>query len=526
MIPHSAALTPCLAPETILPSRTTLRQRRRFLRKYALLFFLGGWILLGWTQIATSQDPVGSLRVEDALERASKSHPSLRRARIALEEARVRARGEESLLTTLLTVDTGYLRNHEPTQGLLENGVRQTDAVQSSATLSRRLDWGLDLSLNLSTNWVKVIQPFEFAGERREQTIGPNWQQQLALTLRQPLLKGFGREVNLAPERAAKRQVSLAELQERQSTSQTVLEVLISYFELARAVREVDIKERQIGFARAQREATEALIQAGAVPESERDVISQRDVIAEEALLLAEHDRAQKEEDLWRLMGGGHGPISPTSALEVPVPLEDLDEWVEKAREQSFEVRLLEARKFAQEISLDTEKDATRYQLDLTATAGQNTLSDEGLGDASSQLLGTDSSRFFVGVTFSMPLDNSRAEAGLQRTRLELDRIQVQIEETRDRVASEVRNTFRLARLQKKRVNLSGRAVELARKTLEAEEARYKAGRSTNQAVVRFQEELEQAEGREAQARTDFVLSALRVAHLGGELLRLYGLEE
>ena len=477
---------------------------------------IAGTLLTG---AASAQD---GLTEDAAVTRALASHPGLAQARISVRRAQASLRAEEGLLVPQLQIESSWLSNSEPTEGLFEAGLRETDVIQTTASVAWRLPWGSDLSVGTDATRFKAVQPIDFGGVRQNQTIGPNWQEHLTLTLRQPVLRGFGKDVNLAPENLARERLDLARAQLRQNASAAVLEVLAGFYELSYAERDVAIKERQLAIALDQREATVALVAGGTLAEIEIDVIDQRIVVLEEALLLARHDRGAKARDLGRLLDL---PIAGTDAhfgARGQVP--SLQELLETAYSASPEIGAIREQIDAQRLVLGTRDDAILPQLDLTASVGQNGL-DSSFGGAAGQVLGLDATRWFFGALFTMPLDNDRAERLAESERLELDRLQLQLQTTRERLRVDIEEARALVLVNDQRLALTQKSVTLSARTLEAERARFKAGRSTNQQVLQLQEELERAEVRHARTEVDRELSLLRLHHLTGTLLREWGLE-
>ncbi len=456
------------------------------------------------------------------VQRALTSHPGLAQARITVRRAQASLRAEEGLLVPQLRVETSWLANNEPTEGLFESGIRESDLYQANASVSWRLPWGSDVSIQTDAARFRAVQPIEFGGTRQTQTIGPNWQEHLNLTLRQPVLRGFGRDVNLAPENIARERLELAQIQLEQTASAAVLEVLAGFYELSYSQRDVAIKERQLEIARDQREATVALVEAGTLAPVEIDAVDQRIVVLQEALLLAEHDRDTKNRDLARLLEMGVATADPNlGAQDTP---RTLTESLEAAYSRSPQLGAIREQIDAQRLVLGTRDDAILPQLDLTASVGQNGL-DRSFGGAAGQVLGLDATRWFLGAVLTMPLDNARAHQLATSDRLELDRLQIELQSTRERLRVDIEAAHALVTVNGRRLDLTQRSVELSERTLEAERSRFKAGRSTNQRVLQYQEELERAEVRHARTQVDRELSVLRLLHLTGGLLPRYGLE-
>lgn len=461
------------------------------------------------------------LTADAAVARATQTHPGLAQARLVVRRAEETVKAEEGLLVPQLRVETSWLSNSEPTEGLFEAGLRESDLFQTNASVSWRLPWGSDLSIATDAARFKAVQPIEFAGMRQNQTIGPNWQEHLNLTLRQPLLRGFGEDVNLASENIARERLDLARAQLAQTASGAVLEVLAAFYELDYAQRDVAIKERQLAIAKEQREATVALVDAGTLATVEIDVIDQRIVVLEEALLLARHDLDSKSRDLGRLLDQ---VVDGTNANFVRRELAPLPELLETAYAGSPELVSIREQIDAQRLVLGTRDDGILPQLDLTASVGQNAL-DKTFGGAAGQIVGLDATRWFFGAVFTMPLDNTRARKLAASDRVELERLQVELDATRERLRIDIETARRLVEVNDRRLLLTERSVELAGRTLDAERAKFRAGRSTNQQVLARQEELERAEVRHARTLVDRELSVLRLQHLTGTLLQRWGVE-
>ena len=467
------------------------------------------------------------ITASQSVDRALDRHPELGQARLRLRRAETLARGEGSLLSPVLRVDGNLIHDEEPTQSLFEEGVRVTDIARTQTQLIKRFGWGMDLTLQFEATRFESEQPFVLPGGIRQvQRIGPNWQESLSLSLRQPLLKGFGAEVNEAPLRAALGQRDAARLDLERSASQALLEVLVAHSELSFAQATVAVRRRQQAIAGEQREATEALVAAGSLAEIELDVIDQRLALFEESVLVAGVELISRRAELSRLIGDDDRTAWGAEAVQLPLPaIADADALVDLARAQNPEIATLRAQVGAQRIALEISRDGARPQLDLSASVSQSALSEEGFLDAAGQIAGLDATSLAGGLVLTVPLDNGRAEARLEADGIELQRIEAQIAQAERQIDQQVREALRLVELGLRRVALSDRAAALSRRTLEAERARFRAGRSTNQQVLQFQDDLQRAEERAQRARVDLTLAALRAHHLTGSLLRVLGVE-
>lgn len=490
---------------------------------------LAALILMCVPAVGEERARAQALSIEDALNRALKHHPTLTQSRLRLRRAQVVVEGEGASLSPVVTFNTSVTRSEEPTQGLLANGVRLTNLQQASTQLDKRFWWGMDLSLSFNATRLESETPFVLPGGVEDvQRIGPIWQESLNLTLRQPLLRGFGRDANMASLALAEAQRDVAAVGLLQAQSQAVLEVLVAYHELAFAVESVRLRHRQLALSQEQRRATEALVSAGSVARSELGVVEQRILSLEESLLVAENDLTSRRSELSRLLGLSNRPPPPltTSApLKAPAISESEDALIAMAMAGNPEVLTLREQLRAQRVSVRTSTDATLPQIDLTLSLGQNALSNSGFTQGVAQIVNRDADAITAGVVIAVPLDNGRARAQLEAERVELTRLQAQLEATEGEVADQVWEGLQAVNLARRRAELGERKVALALENLTAEQTRYRAGRSTNQQVLQFQSDLELAEEQALRARVDLIQASLRLRHLTGALLNDHRLE-
>ena len=76
-----------------------------------------------------------------------------------------------------------------------------------------------------------------------------------------------------------------------------------------------------------------------------------------------------------------------------------------------------------------------------------------------------------------------------------------------------------------KHLRLSRETVKFAERNLEAEEARFSVGRSTNNDVILRQQELKVAQIQVVRAGVDLLLAEIALGAMTGDLLERYGVE-
>ena len=112
-------------------------------------------------------------------------------------------------------------------------------------------------------------------------------------------------------------------------------------------------------------------------------------------------------------------------------------------------------------------------------------------------------------MQLSIPLGNSSQDVNLARARLQNRQALKQLDSSRIRAATEVRQAGRQVTTNGKRVDATLASRALAEKRLEAEEKKFQAGMTTNFFVLQAQRDLNQARNNELQALIDYLKSVV-----------------
>nr|MDQ3625447.1 TolC family protein [Verrucomicrobiota bacterium] len=140
--------------------------------------------------------------------------------------------------------ESSYRRNENTARGDLLDGQRvsRNSVLQSdewSTGLSGETPWGLSYDLGLSTRR-------DFGSDRP----GDEFMSEAGLSLRQPLLRDFGTDANLAQVRIARNNVLVSEWQLRQRIIDILTTTVFVYNELQLAHENLGVAERTRGLAR------------------------------------------------------------------------------------------------------------------------------------------------------------------------------------------------------------------------------------------------------------------------------------
>jgi outer membrane protein TolC len=122
-------------------------------------------------------------------------------------------------------------------------------------------------------------------------------------------------------------------------------------------------------------------------------------------------------------------------------------------------------------------------------------------------------------VTFSYPIGNRAAENAERAARAALRSARLVHDDLQSRIVAEVRLSQRRVIFAAEAVSAAETSVSLARRQLEAEEARFREGLATNFQVLEFQEDLTLAQFTLVQAHATFVKARAALARSQGLLV-------
>ncbi|MCK4556922.1 MAG: TolC family protein, partial [Candidatus Aminicenantes bacterium] len=116
-----------------------------------------------------------------------------------------------------------------------------------------------------------------------------------------------------------------------------------------------------------------------------------------------------------------------------------------------------------------------------------------------------------VALTLDIPLDNILSKANYAQTKVNMEQSLLMLKDQEQQLFLEVKSAVRAVQTNYERVQAYRIAMQLAEKTLEAEEEKFKVGISTPYFVLQYQTELTTAQTNLLRAMYDYVLSLARL---------------
>lgn len=381
--------------------------------------------------------------------------------------------------------------------------VEQQDA-RVDVDLTKPFTWGGSFAFHFDTQQSRTNNAFFNAPELIQDNV--------RVSYTQPLFRGRGIEVQTAQQREAEIVEQQRREDRRQARQNLLHDVEVAYWELVAALQQLQVARSGLGLGQEQVTREEARVRAG--DGTEVDVLQARTEVATrtEALLQAENDVEQREDDLKRLMFADSDPerwdrdIQPRSILPDAAERPDLPDWqnaYEVALSRRAEIRNARLSVDISRVQLTRATNDRLHGLDLELIASSNGV-DEQYPGALSDALEFRFPTYTVALNYNVPVQNRRATFAERAARERMRGSQVALEEAEITALADVRRALRDVNFRAQAVAAADQSLTLARSQLDAEEKRFAADLTTTFEVLQFQQTLIEAASTRSRAGVEY----------------------
>jgi len=380
-----------------------------------------------------------------------------------------------------------------------------------------------------------TVYNFAFNINREESTFGrfiTDYQSQGVFTLSQPLLRGFGRDVNRVRILAARNNIVAGEEQFRLTIMNTVAEVIKAYWDLVGAIEGVAVREESL--ANAERLYTIADTRREIGTAADIEVLqSKAGVATRQSDLVAARSAVSDASSRLKLILGLTDGQYFSKAMIVPIDRPNLDELeiydidtlesnldksVEAALVKRPEIKIAELQ--INNASLDERRARNEMlpQFDVNWSYGQGGRAPNSRESIRGIQRGDD---FFYSYGFqaSVPLRNRAARGQHTRARLMKEQTEMRLEQTRHNIMFSVHLALQQVVTNSILVESNRQATRLQEANVIAEENRLRLGVSTPWQVLQVQEELTMAQTQRLQAQIAYEKALVDLELAEGALL-------
>jgi len=350
----------------------------------------------------------------------------------------------------------------------------------------------------------------------------------LGVTLTQALLRGLGREVNLAEVRQAQLQTEISRYELLGFSQDLVSQVESAYWGYALSLRQVEILDESLRLARQQLSETREMIQVGTLAESELAAVQAEVAIQQQGQIDVSSALESNRLRLLRLVNPPgphlwdwivalvHPPTLPDIALG------DVQAHVDQGLELRPEIRQAELEIQRETIEVVRTKNGLLPKLNLFIALGKSGYADS-FGESVSDLNG-DSYDSQVGLTFDFPLGNSGAKARHDRAQYAKERAEKAMDNLEQLVTLDIRIAYIEVNRTRRQIDAGAATLKFQEEKLRTETEKFRVGRSTNLLVAQAQRDLLVSRLDEVRAVVNYLNALTDFYRLEGTLLDRRGI--
>lgn len=433
------------------------------------------------------------LSLADAISSAIDINANLKRA----EEGRVSSQSRLRVAGITTSLGIGTIANLEHTP---------SDSGRSGrlfGELSYKNPLGTELTLNLS--------PFGIGSERGA----------VGMSLRHPLMQGKGALSAKADAlQGARSDETIQEKQlyiTRQTTVQGVIE---AYYRAVQAREQVKVQEEALEIAQKAAEGAEKKLKWQVVTKIEASRAEIQVAQTQDRLNTQRQSARGAIDNLMVAIGAGVGqaPELTDSVPEVDTQLPPLGETIDKALANRAELSVYNTQLSEQTRKLAMRDDKLRPSLDIVA--GFNSTSpDAGLISRSLYDLGS----LVSGVEYRLPIDRRAALEDRDTTARDLDVMRRMRVYEMERIAQEVRNSYRSFEASKSSVKILGDNLQTAQQNYNIADRMVKEGLDDNRNLLEAQRSLTETQTGLLSAKVDLYLAWINLKYAMGEDITTIG---
>jgi len=417
---------------------------------------------------------------------------------------------------------------------------RKTQQLASAFSSPNRMandndNWDLSLSQKLVTG---ANYQFDFTNNRNKTNsktagLNPSYSSEFQLSLTQPLLKNFGVDLNKRNIHIANNDVDISDYEFKAKAIDVVSDVENTYWDFVFTLGDLEVKQKSLERAKDLQKRVKAQVLVGIMAPIET-LQAESEVASREEFLLTAQDVIEDNQDKLKNILNidfsspeGLSPIYPSSKATVLMEDFNFNEIVKMALANRPDY-------LAKKKDLENKDILVKYQenqiypsVDLVGSLGINGLSGEAITITSGTFQGTSayggsygnsltdalSTKYYnweFGVKFSYPLGNRSAKSKLSASRLEKAQSILSIKGLEKKIILEVRESARQLKTDSKRIKAANVAKKLADEKLKAEEKKFEVGLSTSFNVLKFQEDLAEAQSNVIKTIIDYKQSRIR----------------
>jgi outer membrane protein len=473
------------------------------------------------------------LTLDDSIRLALSNNTDVRLDRSQIEFAENNLHRTHGPFDPQLTSSFADSRTKSPT-------ITQIQGAPILDTLVQTTTFGYAQAFQTGTNFQTSFNTNKLSTNDSLSLVNPSLASNLQFTFTQPLLRKFGLFPNRAPILIAQRNLNQARAIFQGEVNDIILRTVGNYWNVVLAREALTVQRKSLEEAQKSYDHDKKALSLGALPpldiyRSESQVASRR-----VGVIQAEYALKQAEDQFRQVIGADLDPairafdLQLTDQPEPPgeLPVTDITTTLTRALANRPELEATRQQLTSDELSIRLAHNNLKPDLELSGFYSGNgvggnsvTAGNTGLGTSLSQVFHFTYPAYGATLSLNLPLKNHSAEADLADAAVSRRRDQYQQRRTTQNITLEVTNAVHALEQAKLSMEASKVALDLAEKTLHADERKYELGAETVFFVLDAQTQLAQAELNLIQSQINFQIAVSQLDHATGDLMEHHHVE-
>jgi outer membrane protein len=415
-------------------------------------------------------------------------------------------------------------------------------APSGLSTLNQLTQASYSQTLETGTNFQLNFNATKYSSNSTFNSVNPSITSSFGFQFTQPLLRNRWLFANRAPLVIARRNLRGSRALFEAQVSGTIQLVVGQYWNVVQARGNLEVSQKSLEAAEATYKHDKRSLELGALPPL--DIYRSESQVAGRRVQVIQSEYALKQaEDIFRqTVGADLDPFFRALDLnltEPPEPQEDLRSIdaataLQQALGKRPELEAAHQSLANDDTSIRLAHNNLLPDLRLSGNYSGNGLnnigtasqvSTGGLSDSLNQLFGFAYPTYGFGLTLNLPVRNRSGQAALGNALVSRSRDLYTERQIKEQITYDVSNAVHQLEEAKISIAASKEAVELARKTMAAEQRKYELGTGQIFLVLEAQTELASAEQGLLQAEVSYRLALAAVDYATGNLLDPYGVQ-
>ncbi|MGA9979458.1 MAG: TolC family protein, partial [Candidatus Sulfotelmatobacter sp.] len=408
-------------------------------------------------------------------------------------------------------------------------------ALGSLSSLNQVTQFNYNQTFETGTNIQVNFDATKYSSNSTYNFFNPSISSFLGFQFTQPLLRNRWLFANRAPLVIARRNVRASRATFEAQVSGTVQQVVGQYWNVVQARGNLEVAQKSLDAAEATYKHDKRALELGALPpldiyRSESQVAGRRVQVIQ-----SEYALRQTEDAFRQTVGADLDPYFRALDLDLTEPPEpegelrsvDAATALQQAMGKRPELEAARQSLANDDTSIRLAHNNLLPDLRVNGNYSGNGLNNSagGFGDSLNQLFGFGYPTYGFGLTLNLPVKNRSGQAALGSALVSRSRDLYTERQIREQITYDVSNAVHQLEEAKINIAASKESVDLARKTMAAEQRKYELGTGQIFLVLEAQTELASAEQGLLQAEVSYRLAVAAVDYATGNLLEPYGVQ-